>query len=358
MVIPMSGGNRITDVMKHVQFEQALYHRRDDEPPALQARSAGFTDAWCTEADRIVAGFGLRPGGIACPLAVFALPFTDRQVAVARAMDRTHGAARVLAFHFLVMDQAAYQQFAGDPFVLAQNLPADWQARGDMPAITWPAEPLPPRTVAQVQAVLRRVKASALREDEDPESPDFERTADNSESPALLGGVQVLVDGGKLVFFRPAGDLALIEGLWTLLPLSTRCKLWPATFAFGNELGFDVVVVPQVNDTDFAGYTTEEQAEAYPAGSYELALQTAAETGNQRDLDAVFRRRNSNEVLRLVMLLIVGMSLLVIASRWLTVQPPSLTVEQQKAAAAAGIVASGSPWIAVLELGKRIWREP
>src|SRR5207253_9482251 len=106
----------------------------------------------------------------------------------------------------------------------------------------------------------RRVKASALREDDEPEAPDFERTVENSESPALLGGVQVLVDGGRLVFARPKGDLALVESLWTLLPDRTRGKLWPASFAFSNELGFDVIVVPRVDESQFEGYTTEEQA--------------------------------------------------------------------------------------------------
>jgi hypothetical protein len=282
-----------------------------------------------------------------------------RQVAIVRAADQADATGRALAFHFLVMDQGAYEQYAGDPFVVAKRLPAEWAARGEMAALSWPAESLPPRTVAQVQQVLRRVKAAALREDEDPEAPDFERTVENSESPALLGGVQVLVDGGRLVFARPQGDLALLEGLWTLLPLSTRCKLWPASFAFGNELGFDVVVLPRFDEAELSGYTTEEQAEQYPAGSYELALQIAAETGTQRDLDAVFRRRNSNEVLRLALVLMVAMSLLLIGSRWLVPQRSGPSEEQViKAAAAAGIVAAGNPWSAVLELGKQLWREP
>ncbi len=228
-----------------------------------------------------------------------------------------------------------------------------------MPDLTWSAEPLPPRTVKDVQSVLRRVKASALREDEDPESPDFERTADNSESPAMLGGVQVLVDGGKLVFARPKGDLPLVEGLWTLLPATTRSKLWPASFAFSNDLGFDVVVLPRVRQAEIEGYTTEEQAANYPQGSYELALQIAAESGSQRDLDAVFQRRNSSEVLRMALMLLIGMMLLVIGSRWFVPhgEPVGPTAVQQKAAAAAGIVAVGDPWTAaaMLEYGKRLW---
>lgn len=340
--------------MASIPIQQALFHRADDQPAILQARSAGFADAWLPEAERLIVGFGARPVGIACPLAVFAQPLTPTRVAVVRVTD--HGDAGALVAHMLVLDRSAYERYVGDPFSLAKKLPADWTAQGELPVLELPAEPLPQRSLAEVQKVLRRVKASALRENEDPESPDFERTPENSESPALLGGVQVLVDGGKLVFARSRGDLPLVEGLWTLLPYSTRCKIWPASFAFGNELGFDVIVVPRLNEADFEGYTTEEQAALSPAGSYELALQTAAESGDERDLETVFRRRNSNEILRLALYLMIGMSLLVIASRWVPLGS-DVSEQQHKAAAAAGIVAIGDPWTAaaMVGYGHEIW---
>ncbi len=343
--------------MTTVPVQQALIHRGDDDAPRLVARSAGFGDDWVHEAERIAAGFGARAAGMACPATVFALPLTGRQVTIVRAADRPAPAGRVLAFHFLVMDRTAYERYAGDPFVVAERLPPTWDGRGDLSPLAWPAEPLPPRTLAQVQAVLRRVKSSALREDEDPEAADFERTAENSESPALLGGVQVLVDGGKLVFERPQGDLALVTGLWLLLPYSSRARLWPASFAFGNALGFDVVVVPRMASADLEGYTTEEQAETYPAGSYELALQTAAESGDAQALEQVFRRRNSAEVLRMALWLLAGMALLVIGSRWFAPGPPAVTEQHRKAAAAAGVVAAADPWTAaaMLEYGSRLW---
>jgi hypothetical protein len=343
--------------MTSIPVAQALYFRRDDEPAILQARSADFADEWRADAERIVAGFGRRPGGIACPLTVLALPLTRRAVAVVRVTDQGDGAARRLAFHFLVMDRTAYERCAGDPFAVTRQLPATWDAAGTLATLTWPGEPLPRRTVEDVRKVLRHVKASALREDEDPEAPDFQRTVENSESPALLGGAQVLVDGGKLVFARPQGDLALVEALWTLLPATTRCKAWPASFAFSNQLGFDVVVLPRVDDAELEGYTTEEQATLYPQGSYELALQTAAESGNQRDLDAVFQRRNSSEMLRLAMVLLIGMMLVVIGSRWFVPEQAGVTPQPQKAAAAAGIVAVGDPWTAaaMLAYGQQLW---
>ena len=111
-------------------------------------------------------------------------------------------------------------------------------------------------------------------------------TLANAESPALLGGAQILVDGGKVVFVRRAPDPGLIRGLWTLLPSRTRSELWPATFAYSNALRFDAVVVPRPGIEDFTSYTTEEQAADYPAGRYELSLQTAAESGDQAGLDA------------------------------------------------------------------------
>ena len=82
-----------------------------------------------------------------------------------------------------------------------------------------------------------------------------------------------------------------------------------------------MIVVPGPGDAGFEGYTTEEQAALSPPGSYELALQTAAESGDQRDLETVFRRRNSNEILWLALWLTIGISLVLIGSRFL----PSLS---------------------------------
>src|SRR5207244_13315675 len=121
-----------------------------------------------------------------------------------------------LAFHVLVCGVSDYEQFLGDPFALARQFPAAGEQKGPLATLTTPRRPSLPRTIAQVQRVLRRVKAGALKENEDPEHPDFERTTDNSESPALLGGVQALVDGGKLVFKRSRPDTDLLEGLWVL----------------------------------------------------------------------------------------------------------------------------------------------
>jgi hypothetical protein len=169
-----------------------------------------------------------------------------------------------------------------------------------------PAEPLPVRTVAEVQEVLQR-----------------------SDGPTLLGGTQALVDGGRLVFERSTPDTDLLRRFWKLLPASTRCRLWPASFAFGNALGFHVLVVPRIHpdewDTTYAGYLREEQAGDYPEGRYELDLQTAAEAGDQRELNALFLRRSGAQTVRLALYILVVAIGLGLVIKLLSVfdQPPA-----------------------------------
>src|SRR5262249_14592762 len=155
----------------------------DREAPRLIARSAGFDASWIADAQHLILGFGDRRPGLRCPLTVFARPIGARHVTVARVMSSDGE----LHFHFLVVERKAYEAWIRDPFMLAEKLPPSWDAQETLPALTIPSESFSPRTLAQLQAVLKRVKAAALREGDDPEAPDFERTIENSESPALLG---------------------------------------------------------------------------------------------------------------------------------------------------------------------------
>lgn len=344
--------------MPDIIFEQAWL----DQTGQCLARSPGFIETWRTEAQRLVAGFGEPRPGAACPRAVFAQPLTLQQVAVVQVLgpDFTPGLSETEAryrFHFLVLNRTAYERCYGDPFALARRFPAP---APDQPlsTLTIAMAPPPRRTVDQVREILQRVKANALPENEDPENASG-LTAANAESPALLGGVQILVDGGKLVFERPAPDQDLVEGLWTLLPQSTRANLWPTSFAFSNELGFDVVVLPRVTLPFEEGYTLEENAADYPEGRYELALQTAAEAGDQNGLDQLFTRRSSRETMRMAVILL----LLITAGVWLIPRgdspPAPLTREEriQRAGVAAGVVAVGDPLTAlmIIEQANRLY---
>jgi len=245
---------------------------------------------------------------------------------------------------------------------VAKRLPPPRDGHDPLPARTLPAEPLPARTVQDVQLVLKRTKAAALSEDMDPASEAYqEHTVQNAESPALLGGVQVLVDGGRVVFERPGPDPDLMHGLWTLLPTSTRCRLWPASFAFGNALRFDALVTPRAYGDAFQDYTREEQAAEYPEGRYERRLQTAVEAGDQQELDALFGRRSVHETIRLGLALVAVLSVLVLALKFFDQGPPPRSPSpehtRQRAAVAVSLVGSATPWnaVGVLPVAQKAW---
>jgi hypothetical protein len=287
--------------MKQIVIEQAVYTSREAGGFEPQAHSPGFLDDWQPEVERLCAGFGERPAGVACPGCVFAQPFGKLHVAVVQVADLPGNAGRepgALAFYLLIVPHVAYSKQIGDPFFLAERFPQPWQAGGELPSLSWPLEPPHQRSVAEVQQVLQR-----------------------SECPSLLGGVQVLVDGGRLVFERPAPDTSLVKSLWKLLPTSTRAELWPASFAFSNALGFHTVVAPRVSDEEYEGYVTEEQAADYPEGSYELRLHMAADAGNQAELDVLFARRSRSQTWRLGLILLVVVGVLAVLGKFLSPKP-------------------------------------
>jgi hypothetical protein len=276
-------------MMKQIAIEQAVYGGPNAGAYQLLARSPGFRDDWFHTAEELCTAFGERPAGVACPECVFAQPFGKGYVAVVQAADQGPGE---LGFHFLVLPRTAYVAHVGDPFVLAERFPPPWTARGELPTLTLDAGPLPGRTVDEVTDVLKR-----------------------PECPSLLGGVQALVDGGRVVFQRQAPDTGLVRSLWKLLPTSTRSELWPASFAFSNALGFHAVVAPRLDAVEYEGYVTEEQAAEYPEGSYELQLQIAAEHGRQHDLNDLFGRRSRSQTWRLGITLLLLMAGLALASK-------------------------------------------
>ncbi len=102
-----------------------------------------------------------------------------------------------------------------------------------------------------------------------------------------------------------------LRSLWALLPTSERSRLWPASFAFSNAHHFDALVVPRAAGPDYENYVTEEKAGDYPEGRYECNLQSAIETGDQREIDALLNHSRSR-MLRLIVLLsflVIGLSI-------------------------------------------------
>lgn len=270
--------------MAEIQIEQAIWISAS-RGFRLQGRSPGFPDEWLADAEELCAAFGDRLAGVSCPECVFAQPFGRRHVAVVQVADQSADLSNRagLGFRQMIFPRREYLRLAGDPFALAERFRPTWNGRGELPILSM--EPLATsRTVADVQQVLKR-----------------------SEGPALLGGVQALLDGGRLVFQRPAPDTGLLRSLWALLPVSNRCELWPASFTFSNALRFDVLVASRPTGETYEGYLTEEQAGDYPQGRYELSLQQAAEAGDQAELDALFARRSRAQTWRLGWLILFAM---------------------------------------------------
>jgi hypothetical protein len=241
----------------------------------LRARSHDFAEEWLAAAASMCRAFGQPPVGVEVPAAVFAQPFENNRVAVVQVTGTP------LRFRFLVLSRHLYNALH-DPFAIAERFPPNWDAAGSLPELEWPPEPLPPRTIAQLDDVLK-----------------------HGDGPFLLGASQALVDSGKILLQRSAPEPKLIRDLWALLPHSTRRAIWPATFAFSLELGFDLLAMPVVPEGDIPGYLSEEQARDYPDSRYERNLQIAIESGDQRMLDRLLARRSSAETLRLALLIVV-----------------------------------------------------
>ncbi len=136
-------------------------------------------------------------------------------------------------------------------------------------------------------------------------------------------------------------------------PKQRAARLWPTSFAFSSDLDFDVLILPRV---DRDAQRSKDQAADYPDGTYELALQRAAEAGNQDDLNVVFSRRDSRQTIKLALVLLAVLSMLVIflhgpCRRRTARSSIPCRFAGEEAAAAAGIIAVGDPITSASMLG-------
>jgi hypothetical protein len=254
--------------MPELAVAQAVF-----EGDKLRAKSDDFTDEWVESSAQLCRGFGPPAAGTPCPEAVFARPFGKSHVAVV-----TVAGPPVFTpprFRVLLLERRLYDHLH-DPFAIAERFPPAWDARGTLPGLEWPPEPLPRRAIAALDDVLK-----------------------HGDGPLLLAAAQALVDSGKVLLRRPGPEPGLVRDLWALLPDSTRRATWPASFAYANDLGFDLLVMPGDTPSAPPGYLNEDQTRDYPDSHYERELQTAIEAGDQRLLDRLLARRSSAETLRL-----------------------------------------------------------
>ena len=274
-----------------MDLEQACF-ARSSTAIVLKSQTAGFSEAWRTEAERMIVGFGDISADITLGDAghcMFVQPFVRRWIAVVRVdCDGVleSGRSYHLLFRFFILPQALYYRLGGDPFHLLDQLVPPASGVAAVTSLDNLA-PAPYRTVGDLKKVL-----------------------DVPHSATLLGGVQALLDGGRLVFERAAPDAALMRSLWSLLPTSSRAELWPATFALGNVLSFHALVVPKVERKAYPYALTEEQAGDYPEGRYEYSLQHAIELADQPELDRLLSRRSRMQMIRLALILLAAFILI------------------------------------------------
>jgi hypothetical protein len=310
----------------------AVVVRAPGQAPRLVAKSAEFDEAWVAPLLTLCDGFGDRPSGVACPAAIFAHRLGSARVAVVEVRD----AGPDLRFDARVLAHRDYVQLGGDPFAIAERFPPADEL------VTFAAlAPLASTTsLDAIRGLLQRTKIA--------------HGTQVADGPTLLGGVQVLVDGGKLVAERSAPDPAFVRDLWALLPIGSRARLWPASFTFSMELRFDVAIVPRLDQMIASGYVTEQQAGDYPAGSYELALQTAVDDGDEAEVRHILSRPPARP-LRIGTSLLVAVLVLAVTTRWLL--PPPAPDIAGRAAAVAAVVGVRDPFVAaaiVIE-GNRIY---
>jgi hypothetical protein len=283
---------------KGVQFPQALIRRERNGQLYVALCSPSFDPLWQSKVLTLCEAFSADPPDGPLPSALFVQRLDRRHAVIVRTQASSQSRACVQCFHVLVEEFSAYASLHCDLFAIAEKSEPNWNAVHELPDFEWRSPTPERRTVADVQQVLKR---------------------DNG--PELLGGCQALLDGSQLLFIRENADGMVIRDLWTLLPYGNRLELLPATFAWNNNLRFDVVVANAGKAANFQGYLTEEQAGGYPEGRYELSLQTAAEAEDQASLDILFTRRSRREMWRIGILLMAVLAILALAIKIMAPTP-------------------------------------
>jgi hypothetical protein len=259
---------------------QTLFHLsllRDHSGPRVIGRSPGVsfeTEEW---AMKVAVQFGDCPPGQRCPATVFTVD--DRGTLIVVKAGSLPGDGSPLVFRMFGID--ARDRLGFDALAWADSQPLD-AVKGELMNVEWTATFPPRRTVDQIRTILKA-----------------------GDSPLLLGSVQALLDGCKIAVSRAEAGPNFVDDVWRLLPDKSKVEINPATFAYSAALGFDIVVLPDVPANGIPGYLSAEQVREYPEGRYELALQHAAENGNQAELDRLFARKTSREVLRLAIGMVV-----------------------------------------------------
>ena len=278
--------------MAGLVLEQAVYRGPRPGQYKLLGLSPGFQEAFQSEPLRLCDGFGERPAGVACP----GVCSRNRW---GRSTSRSYRSrtSRTASWGFTSWSsRVAYRGLGGDPFFspVGSRRPGTKQ---DRCPLDWSDEAIPARAMEHVCRILQR-----------------------DDGPNLLGGSQGRWTAAGSCSSACSGD-GFAPRPWALLPTSTRSELWPASFAFGNALGFHTLVTPRAEGPEFEGYLTDEQAGDYPKAATSWPCSLPPRRATSRELERLFARRSRAETFRLgVMILAASVLLLFILA---LIKPPA-----------------------------------
>ncbi|MGC8640666.1 MAG: hypothetical protein ACP5XB_12400 [Isosphaeraceae bacterium] len=209
-----------------IRYEQAVYGSFPfwERGYGVLAQSAGCRAEWVDALRLAGQRFGERPTGVAEHACIFALPLPRSAwmiVGVFPAGLDDQGRPGALVFHGLFLSRWMYFRAGWNPFALAAALKGHW-SEADVNVT------LPPG--ALVVPVWRWKTGRNVG----PADPRIIRIV-----MALKEKRRVLIASAE-----PINDLA--QAVWEALPGSVRRRASVATWAFGNDNGFDLVAIPRL----------------------------------------------------------------------------------------------------------------
>lgn len=180
-------------------------------------------------------------------------------------------------FRCLLIGRNHYLQ-VGQPQQLQSRFPLDWAAHGELPEEIESKHRFQKLSVEEAHEILHR-----------------------GNVPMILGVVQALVDGSRIILQHEENVLDFIGTLWHFLPFSNRMELRYCSLTTSLNQRHHLVALQELPKPTPLGYINAEQASDYPEGRYERSLQIAIESRDQAEWERLLVRRSSVETLNLAL---------------------------------------------------------
>lgn len=175
-----------------------------------------------------------------------------------------------------------YYHFIPDPFYWLRTLQVKLPSSLDSDLeLQFPVDP-PSRTVGQLRSLMEKY-----------------------DNGILLGSCQAVVDGARIVFRRESPPMELFEAIWQFLPYSTQRTVKVTTFTADVNPTFEMQSIPGAIDPHWWGYVGESKLLNYPEGRYEYHLQVTIDMQDQVEMERMFQRKSSSEIVKLILVMLV-----------------------------------------------------